>query len=185
MQNTTWQKLIPEGQAQEDFGFCGFYERNIKDTSLQLIALNTNLLLSINWLLWIQNLKTRFKFVLSLQLFLLSLKFRALSVSFTIARKVIFQKSINLTFNLLTRRQVINKIYIYTNSKCENWSKKPKTNSNFLFISVFKRFTWLLISRKFVKTMSRAHKRAQHIRPINILTTLDNKTKFKNKINLK
>ena len=43
MQNTTWQKLIPEGQAQEDFGFCGFYVRNFKDTSLQLIALNTNL----------------------------------------------------------------------------------------------------------------------------------------------
>ena len=43
MQNTTWQNLIPEGQAQEDFGFCGFYVRNFKDTSLQLIALNTNL----------------------------------------------------------------------------------------------------------------------------------------------
>ena len=43
MQNTTWQNLIPEGQAQDDFGFCGFYVRHFKDTSLQLIALNTNL----------------------------------------------------------------------------------------------------------------------------------------------
>ena len=63
MQNTTWQNLIPEGQAQEDFGFCGFYVRNFKDTSLQLIALNTNLYYRTNittadpcsQLIWLEN----------------------------------------------------------------------------------------------------------------------------------
>ena len=43
LQNSTWNELIENEEAQIDFGFCGFYCQTIPNSDIILISLNTNL----------------------------------------------------------------------------------------------------------------------------------------------
>ena len=48
LNQSSWIDLIPERQAQIDFGFCGFYTRFFSHLNLEIIVLNTNLYYNAN-----------------------------------------------------------------------------------------------------------------------------------------
>lgn len=45
---SNWSSLIPRGEAQADFGFCGFYVRESPELNLDIVVLNTNLYYKTN-----------------------------------------------------------------------------------------------------------------------------------------